>query len=490
MEELQEIVDAMLVFASKIPEVEEAEAYASKNLMTLTRIETLRHRKNVVGPWSQQLITVSNCEASIRVVINKAVGTFSTNYFSKTDIKRAVEGAIKNARIMSPDPNFESLARPITRAAPSIPIDKRIAEGDVGPSLLDQVEAAASQVDEPDLDLAGSLMAVSEKVSLANTHGVELARTMDTFAVAALTAERVEGPNVISSGVGWSSSRNIRDLSGVLAAQDALEWGRLKPERKSVPPGDYDVILGPYAVADVLDNMVGNQLTLDRIYFGLSWIPSREKKTDAGRVLREPVMGEQLASELVTISDDPTIKNAMASKSYDDEGLPTTRKTLIERGRLTNVLGNTYYSYLYDREPSGSGYRFGLRPGRLASCQPNTNPTNLVMEPGDMTYDELVEEARKPTLVIPRTWYTYPTRFGGSGFSSSNRATSYLIDKGKITSLSPNAFKLTADVSTFLKEVSAVGKDVKVATTWAASSAYIVPYVKSTGFRVEKASGK
>jgi PmbA protein len=235
--------------------------------------------------------------------------------------------------------------------------------------------------------------------------------------------------------------------------------------------------------------MVSGQLTLDRIYYGVSWVPARPKKLDGDRVIREPELGKALASKLVTISDDPTINTAMGSRAYDDEGLPTRKKTLIKNGKLEDVLGNSYFSYLYGREPTGSGYRFGYKPGRLASCQPSSNTTNLVMEPGDVTYDELVEDSKKPTLVIPRTWYTYPTRFGGTGFSSSNRSTSYLIDGGKLVSVGPNAFKLSGDVSEFLKGVEAVGRDVKVATTWAASSAYIVPYVKSKGFRVERSGG-
>ena len=48
-----------------------------------------------------------------------------------------------------------------------------------------------------------------------------------------------------------------------------------------------------------------------------------------------------------------------------------------------------------------------------------------------------------------------------------------------------SAFKISGDVSKFLNGVQAVGKDIKVATTWAAASAFMVPYVLSSGYRVE-----
>jgi predicted Zn-dependent protease len=110
----------------------------------------------------------------------------------------------------------------------------------------------------------------------------------------------------------------------------------------------------------------------------------------------------------------------------------------------------------------------------------------LIVKPGDMTFDEMVAESKGPTLVIPRTWYTYPTRYGGRQFSSSNRATSYIVEKGELVSVAPNAFKMSGDMSLLLNGVEGISKETKVGTTWAATSAYIVPWIKTTGFKVEK----
>jgi PmbA protein len=486
MEQLPEIVDMLLALAKRAHGVNEVEAYVSRNTMTSVRVETLRPKGRTVGPFGQQLFTLQNWEASIKVVINKAVGVFSTNYMTRPALQRAVDMAVRNARAMAPDPDFVSLARPTGKRPVAIAPDPRILKGDAGPTLVDQVEAATALIDEKDLDLAGSVMAVSAEVCMANTNGVSIDGSADTFTVAALTAERVDGPEVVSSGVGWSSSRKIKQLDACAAAQDALTWARMRPERKTAPPGEYNVILGPYAVADLFDNMLSNALSLDRVYYGWSWLPSDFKELPTGKKVRVPRMNERIASEAVTIIDDPTMKAAMGSRTYDDEGLPTYKKVLIEKGELKEILSSSYYANLYGRESTASGFRYGLRPGRLASCEPSSYPTNLIMPAGDWTYDELIEESKGPTLVIPRTWYTYPTRYGGTGFSSSNRSTCFLIEKGKAVPVAPNAFKLSGDIRKFLDGVQAVGKDVKVATTWAASSAFIVPHVLSSGIRVEK----
>ena len=176
----------------------------------------------------------------------------------------------------------------------------------------------------------------------------------------------------------------------------------------------------------------------------------------------------------------------MASKAFDDEGLPTRENTLIERGQWVGTIGNSYYSYLYGREPSGNGFRTGTMPGRCSGADPSGVGTNMSIEPGDMSLDEMVEVSKGPTLYLPRTWYTYPTRYGASTFSSSNRSTSYIIENGELVPIAPNAFKLIGDIKVMLKEIYGIGKERKIATTWAADQASIVPIIATKGLSVER----
>jgi len=485
--DLAATVEQMLKMAKGHKEIDEAEAYVSRNTLAMARIETLRHGQRVIGPSPQQVVTMMTAEASVRVVVKGAVGTYSTNYFTADSLRAAVEGALANTRIMSTDPDYRSLAKPVDRKPPTLGHDNDILGGTASDTLIDRAQAALAELrsTEKDIDIAGSVMALANEVSLANTNGIDLGITIDTLTVAALTAERMEGPNNASSGVGWSTSRTLKGLDGTIAAKDALELARLKPERLAVPEGDYSVILGPYSVADVLDNMLHSTIALSSTYYGMCWLPSRPIKV-GDRELRTPSVGDRVGNEKVTIIDDPTLEHAMGSRSYDDEGLPTKKATIIEKGIYKGVLNNTYFAYLYGMEPTASGFRYGLRPGRLASSSPDTHPTNLIVKPGDMTFDEMVAESKGPTLVIPRTWYTYPTRYGGRQFSSSNRATSYIVEKGELVSVAPNAFKMSGDMSLLLNGVEGISKETKVGTTWAATSAYIVPWIKTTGFKVEK----
>lgn len=486
---LSDAVDTLLAEAEKHPEIAEVEAYASRNEITMARLETLRRGTRKIGPAPQQLKSIVATEASVRVVVNRAIGSFATNYFTKQSLKDAIANALANAKMMQPDPNFHSLAKPVERKPLNIPYDKDIMAGDISKPLVDEAEAAVALIDEPDIDLAGSVMTVLEEFSIGNSNGIEVHGNIDTFAVAQLTSERVDGAEVISSGMGWDSCRHISRLSCEKAASDALELARLRPKIKSVAPGDYNVILGPYAVADILENMLSSDFCLDSIYSGSSWLPTEDGKTDDGRPLRMPKLDTEIADSGLTVRDDPSDESGMSSKAYDDEGLPTRPTVLIENGIWKGVLADSYYSYLYKREPGGNGFRTGTMPGRIAGSDPAANGTNFIVEPGEMTLEELIEVTPGPALMIPRTWYTYPTRMGGVGFSSSNRSTSYIIQKGELVPVAPNAFKLSGNIATMLKSVHGIGRETKSATTWAASVSTVVPHMSTSGLRVEKSEG-
>jgi len=465
--------------------VDGAEAYASRNVMTIARIETLRHGRRAAGPAAQQLATFSNFEACVRVVVNGAVGTAATVRLDGRALRNVVRDARSAARLMSPDPNFRSLARPTGRVPKCIAPDKAVLEGEPAGALLEQARAAAGLVPEG-VDLAGSIIAVSEVFSVCNSNGVGTGRGEDTLAVAQLTAERVEGGEVLSSGMGWSASRTLGGLDAACAARQALELASLKPRLRSVPEGDYDVILGPYSVADIIDNMLAPQMGMAQIYSGTSWLPAERKADANGVTLRRPGLGAAVACSSITLREEPHLPGAMGSRTFDDEGVPTAPRPLIEKGVWKGVFSSSYHAYLYGFEPPGNGFRFGPRPGRMASAPVSNSPTNLVLEPGDLSLEELVGECRGEALYIPRTWYTYPTRYGASGFSSSNRSTAFLVRKGELVPVAPNAFKLRGDAARVLREVRGVGREVSTATTWSAGFGSIVPHLLAGGIRVEK----
>jgi len=483
------VVERALSLSRRASGVSEAEAYGTWNAFTMARIETIGWAGATRPPSVMQLKRLDSYGVSVRVVINGAVGTANTSDLSVAGLRRLVDRAVGAVRIMPPDPNFVSLPMPMRARAGALPADKSILTGAVEEGLAEAAGQAIATVPEG-LELAGSIMAVGSEVSVANTNGVELRRHVDTFVAAQFTVERMDGPRATSSGMGWSTGRALGDLDAGDAAGQASALAREVPRMATVPEGEYNVIMGQYTVADVLDNMMPYSIDLGAIYTGLSWMPTERRALANGREATHPRLGDRVAVEGFSLTEDPTLPRGMLSHAYDDEGLPSRKVALIRNGVYEDVIGSTYWSYLYGREPTGSALRKSAVPGRCACAAPRAGGTNLVVGAGDMSFEELVEASKGPTLYIPRTWYTYPTRYGAPGFSSSNRSTAFLVERGELVPVPPNAFKLTGDVLGVLRSIYGIGKERKTATTWVASRAPVVPMLACRGIRVSKPAGE
>jgi PmbA protein len=132
-------------------------------------------------------------------------------------------------------------------------------------------------------------------------------------------------------------------------------------------------------------------------------------------------LGEIVASDLVTVVDDGRVPGGLGSKPFDGEGLPTRRKTLINQGRLESWLLDTY-----------SGRKLGMASTGNASRgiggPPGVGSTNLWIEPGELSLDEIIADTDRGLLV---------TELMGMGFNPvtgdySRGAAGLWIENGEI----------------------------------------------------------
>lgn len=103
-------------------------------------------------------------------------------------------------------------------------------------------------------------------------------------------------------------------------------------------------------------------------------------------------LGEQIASGLVTIVDDGRLPGGLGSKPFDGEGLPTRRTVLVRAGRLESWLLDCYSARKLGLASTGSATRG-------TGSAPRVGTTNLWLEPGEKTLDELVAELDRGLLV-------------------------------------------------------------------------------------------
>ncbi len=95
--------------------------------------------------------------------------------------------------------------------------------------------------------------------------------------------------------------------------------------------------------------------------------------------------------EGLTVLDDPMLEGGYGSFFFDDEGVKARRKKLIESGRVVSLLHSRETAYAYGVEPTGNGRGLAIPPQPLHG--------NIVVELGDWSAEEMVEETKLGLLV-------------------------------------------------------------------------------------------
>ncbi len=118
------------------------------------------------------------------------------------------------------------------------------------------------------------------------------------------------------------------------------------------------------------------------------------EEVQGGRSLLAGRMGKKTASPLVTLRDDPRRPGGPASARFDDEGVPTRDKALVEGGVLRALLHDTATAARDGAASNGCGYRDGW------SGLPGPGPSNLFLAPGTMGRDALIGGTKDGLLVL------------------------------------------------------------------------------------------
>lgn len=136
------------------------------------------------------------------------------------------------------------------------------------------------------------------------------------------------------------------------------------------------------------------------------------------------MLGQKIASDIVTAVDDGTIPNAWGSLNIDDEGNPTQRNVLIENGVLKSYLVDYRNSRRMNHPITGSGRRESYK------YSPTSRMTNTFFVNGTHTFDEIIANTK---------YGLFAKKMGGGSVNPStgefNFAVqeAYLIENGKIT---------------------------------------------------------
>ncbi|MFQ5997698.1 MAG: TldD/PmbA family protein [Candidatus Bathyarchaeia archaeon] len=445
----------------------QAEVFGSRNKVTTIRLAT----SEIV---ESKTVTVQG--VGIRLVHDKSIGFASTTDISTNGIEEAIEKANHAAKAKKADPDFVTLPEP-RKNGHFVAADNELLALDLEKAVdYGRIALETAKSLGKDLDISGSINFVSEESFIRNSLGVD-GKDVATFVYSSITAEKGED----LSTVGQDCARTLKDLKPEKATKEAVDLSRKSTGGKDIQPGKYDVILSPYAFTELAEYVLAYAVDASAVDANLSYFTGR--------------LGQDVSADLLTLTDDGRHPTGIASKTIDDEGVPTGTTPIIRKGVLQNFLSDTYYAYklsssLRTLSPTGNAFRFGSVPGRDPFILPQIQATNLVTSPGDHSVDELIAETRRG-LLIGRIWYTYPINPTIGEFSTTNRGSTFLIENGRILHpILPNSFRINDNIQALLKNIAALSKETVQSVVWGGASASISPYVKIKDVNITYSKGE
>jgi PmbA protein len=159
-------------------------------------------------------------------------------------------------------------------------------------------------------------------------------------------------------------------------------------------------------------------------------------------------LGEAVATSSMTVIDDGTRPGGLGSKPFDGEGLQTRRTVVVDHGRLSSYLLDSYSARKLEMQSTGNATRGAGSP-------PSAGSTNLWLEPGQQSLDEIVASTQRGLLV---------TELIGMGFNPvtgdySRGAAGLWIENGEIVG-PVEELTIAGNLAEMLMDIDAIGSDL------------------------------
>jgi TldD protein len=207
----------------------------------------------------------------------------------------------------------------------------------------------------------------------------------------------------------WKLDKKIPEE--INALKNNLRHG-IKP-----PKGTFDIVCAPEITGIAVHESVGHPYEADRIL-------GREAAQAGESFVTKEMLNTKIGSNIVTVVDDPTLKNSFGFYLYDDEGVKAKERVLIKNGIIND--------FLHNRESSAE---MGLKSNGSArannySNEPLVRMANTYLKPGTSKEEELIKETKKGIYLKSfMEWNIDDKRYHAKYVGNE----AYLIENGEIT---------------------------------------------------------
>lgn len=383
--------------------------------------------------------------AGLRLMKGQRVASTSTSDFSEHGISRFVGDALELLELSQEDP-FAGPAKPELLCDPAKAPDLELYDPKGG-----SVDAAQA------IELAkrGEAAARAADARITNSEGATFGRTAGGGALVLSSGFRAVYKGSYSSlsvvpvaddvggkkrrGYHWTAKRFFDELdTPESVGREAARRTLRKLGARTVPTCEVPVVFDPDAARSILGLLAGCVMG-SSIWRKSSYLHGRE--------------GTRVASDLVSVIDDPLMPRAPGSRPFDGEGLASRRNVVVEKGMLKTYLCDSYSARKLGRESTGSASR-----GGGGGVGPSTS--NFILQAGDDSAEAIVKGTKRGL---------YVTEMMGFGFNAvtgdfSRGAGGFWIENGELT-YAVSEITISLNVDQLFQSIDAVGNDLDFRTS-------------------------
>lgn len=373
----------------------------------------------------------------VRVFVNGSAALVYTSDFRPESLASLVDRAVVLARATPPD-DANLLAEPDDGKLPDLathdPAVAALGPDDlVARALAAEKVARAADKRVTGIQDAGAMRADAE-THLMNSRGVERHRPGSVVSVyLGVLADDADGKQ--RTGFDGSSQRFLQDLrsSEDIGAEAAKRAVRMIGARK-VPTEKLPVLMHPDVVSGWMRSLFG-AFSGEQVFKGASYLAEK--------------LGETVGSPLVTLVDDPLRPRALGGTAADDEGVPTRRAVLLDKGTVNTFVYDLKWAKKAGKTSTGHG-------NRGYDSAPRIGSHSLYLENGTTPVEEMIRGLNRAFYITDTGAFGYDPATGGWSYAASG----LMIEKGEIT-YPVTDVSLASDTLTMLKGVRAVGNDLR-----------------------------
>ncbi|MGV9169467.1 MAG: TldD/PmbA family protein [Promethearchaeia archaeon] len=445
-EDLVRIAEDIVSLAEKLG-ADQAEAYTASSKSVSIEVEN-----NSVKAARH------DCDmgCGIRSVIGKRVGFAYVTNLDTADIREIAEESVALAYASLPDSDFETLPA-LDKEYPTIQgvFDASIKElmpDEAADYLIRAVDASLEATESFRTAVEASFTATSLSRAIVNSLGIS--GFEESTAAFLFSSPTVRSENGQNSSYEYQISRSLDDINpewvGSSAGKSALDGlgGR------TVEEGHMPVIFTPLAVGRVIGYGFGGAVNAEEVQDGRSYISDD--------------IGNQVASEKLSIVDDATIPKGISSRPFDAEGVPSRKTVILSDGVLKSLLHNSYTASREGVENTANASRSSY------SGMPSISTTNFIIEPDRHSLKDFISEMDR--AIVCRNTADRPNMTTGE--LSAMIMEGFYVEQGEIKHPVKNTL-IGINMRDLLSRVSKVGEDVRT-TMSVVSPSIVVDNVRIT----------